>query len=354
MNQRFLLSVISLLMISGCQVNQVKQASFEPSLPQTQSVKKEPSFVYSPSGKEEFVLNKKADSLQKYGFDKFCPNTKSFACYSNRLSYDKYVGMKGYFETDKPVKTNYSGYKFYPVVFENGDTFYFVSNKKYGGKYGSSSPIISLKQYEEVQSFSAEPLIPGSPIQLVSTDVSYGSKSYKLSNGNSLSDKNLKLIREVCSKFGNKPEMADLLLNMNIKKDEVDYRFFITPKGKALRSEAELYIGFNDKDEWLRFKIKYYGDDWLFVSSYKIAGDDYRWQSPKVSFARDHSSGSVWEWSDVPASEKYIEVAKALANSAKSTIRFQGNQYYSDKQLQDDQKEGIKNILKLFQLMKNA
>lgn len=354
MNRNFLLPVLALLILSGCQVKQVKQASFEPSTPQAQPVKQDSSFVYSPAEKEEFVFNTKAESLQKYGYDNFCPNTKSFACYSNRLPYDKYVGMKGYFETDKPEKTDYSGYEFYPVVLENGDRFYFVSNKKYGGKYGSSSPIISLKQYEEVQSFKQEPLIPGSTIQLVSTDVSYGSKSYKLSNGNSLSDKNLKLIREVCSKFGNKPEMAELLLSMNIEKDEVDYRFFITPKGDILRSEAKLYIGFNDKDEWLRFKIKYYGDDWLFVSSYKIAADDYRWQSPKVSFERDHSSGDVWEWSDVAASEKYIEVAKALANAEKSTIRFQGNQYYSDKQLQEDQKKGILDILKLFRLMKNA
>lgn len=354
MKKRYLLSALSLLMIVGCQVNQVKQASFEPSSPQAQSVKQEPSFVYSPAGREEFVLNKKAESLQKYGFDNFCPDTKSFACFSNRLSYDKYVGMKGYFETEAPVKTDYSGYEFYPIVLENGDKFYFVANKKYGGKYGSSSPIIPLKQYEEVQSFSQEPLVPGSSILLVSTEVSYGSKYFKLSNGDSLSEKNLKLIREVCSKYGNKPEVAELLLSMNIEKDEVDYRFFITPKGDILRSEAKLYIGFNDKDEWLRFKIKYYGDDWLFVSSYKIAADDYRWQSPKAPFERDHSSGSVWEWSDVAASDKYIEVAKALANSAKSTIRFQGNQYYSDKQLQDDQKEGIKSILKLFQLMKNA
>lgn len=354
MKQKHLLLVPSLLIIAGCQINQVKQASFEPSSPQAKSIKQGLSFVYSPVGREEFVLNKKSESLQKYGFDNFCPDTKSFACISNRLPYDKYVGMRGYFASEHPVKTDNSGYAFYPVVLENGDKFYFVANKKYGGKYGRSSPIISLKQYEEAQAVRQEPLIPGSSILLVSAEVSYGSKYFKLSSGDSLSDQNLKLIREVCSKFGNKPEMAELLLSMNIEKDEVDYRFFITPKGDILRSGAKLYIGFNDKDMWLRFKIKYYDNDWLFVSSYKIAADDYRWQSPKVSFEREHSSGNVWEWSDEAASDQYIEVAKALANSAKSTIRFQGNKYYSDKQLQNDQKKGIKNILKLFQLMKNA
>lgn len=349
MHQNFLFLLLSLLIFWGCQTK-----SPEPSNIQLTSVPQVTSFVYSPIGKEQFVFNTKAEALQKYGYDKFCTNTKLSSCYNNKLSYAKYLGMKGYFETKKPERTDYSGYEFYPVVLENGDRFYFVSNKKYGGKYGGSSPIISFKQYQEFQSFKQKPLIPGSKIYLTSVNMSYGSKIYKLNNGTSLSDKNLKLIREICNKFGNKPEMAKLLLSMNIEKDEVEYRFFIEPKGDILRSEAKLYIGFNDKNEWLRFKIKYYGNDWLFVSSYKVAADDYRWQSPKISFERDHSSGNVWEWSDLAASSRYIKVAKALATAEKSIIRFQGNQYYSDKKLQEDQKKGILDILKLFHLMKNS
>ena len=53
MNQKIVLPVLTLLILSGCQVNQVKQASFEPSTPQPQSVKQESSFVYSPAGREE-------------------------------------------------------------------------------------------------------------------------------------------------------------------------------------------------------------------------------------------------------------------------------------------------------------
>ena len=307
-------------------------------------------FVYNPTIKEQFVFNKKAEELQNYGYDNFCKNTETFAC-SNRLSYQSYVGMKGYFDTSKPIKTDYSGYEFYPVILENGEKYYFVANKKYGGKYGDMSPIISYKQYVELQSFKPEPLIPKSQIQLTSNEMTYGTKYFTLSNGKQISEKNLKLIREVCKRFGNKPEMAKLLLNMKIDKDDVDYKFFISPTGNSLRSEAKLYIGFNDKKQWLRFKVTYYDDDWLFVSSYKVAADDYRWQSSKLKFERDNSSGSVWEWIDVAAKKKEIEVAKALANAKKATIRFQGDQYYSDKQLQDDQKISILKVLKLYSLM---
>ncbi len=102
-----------------------------------------------------------------------------------------------------------------------------------------------------------------------------------------------------------------------------------------------LYISFYQKNPILRFKVKYYDDDWLFVHSFKVAADDYRWQSPEYDFKRDNASGDVWEWIDIPATEKEIEVSKALAISENSIIRFQGNQYYSDKKLEADQKQGI-------------
>lgn len=346
---------LSLIFLIGCQTTQ--QASFEPSADQKTTnitATKAPTFVYDPKGKEEFVFHTKAESLQKYGYDKFCANTKSFSCYSNRLDYSKYLGMRGYFDTLEPAKKDYSGYEFYPVILENGEKYYFVANSKYGGKYGSSSPIISYKEHLDLKSFKPEPLIPLSPIQVVGKNINYGSKMFNLSNGKTISDGNLTLIREVSKRFGNNPEIAELLLGMNISKDEIDFRFFVSPKGDSLKSDAQLYIGFNEKDQWLRFKVKYYDNDWLFVDSYKVAADDYRWQSPKLKFERDHSSGSVWEWIDVSAKDKEIEVAKAIATSNKATIRFQGSKYYSDKVLNAEQKKSIQQIIKLFGLMKSA
>lgn len=358
-SKTFFTTVIAstLLLISGCQSTQ--QAPLTTSLPTStdaSSTKASPekrSFVYNPQGKEEFAFHVIADSLQKYGYEKFCPNTESFACY-NRLSYSKHVGTKGYFDTQKPVEKDFSGYEFYPVVLESGDKYYYVSNPKYGGKYGSSSPIISYEDHVKLNSFKSEPFSDGSSIQLVSKESNYGSMNFVLSNGERVSEDKLKLIREVAQRFGNNPEIAEMLLNMHIKKDEVDLRYFVTPKGDSLRSEAKLYIGFNDNSEWLRFKVKYYDDDWLFVNSYKVAADDYRWQSPRLDFERDHSSGSVWEWLDTSVSEKEIEVAKAISEASKATIRFQGNKYYSDKTLEQDQKEALKDVIKLFELMKGA
>lgn len=306
------------------------------------------SFIYNPDKKEQFVFHKKVKALQKYGYKYFCFEAKS--CFGHVLPYETYVGMKGYFDTKSPAKIDSSDNEFYPVVLENGKKLYFVSNKNHG-KYGSFSPIISLKLYQEIKNFKSEPLIPNSNIQVVSKNIMYNHELYILSNGKHILKNKLELIREVANRFGNNPEIAELLLDFKIKKDEVDFRFFISPIKKLSISGAKLYIGFNDKTEWLRFSVKYYGDDWLFINSYKIAADNYRWQSPKLTFERDNSGTNIWEWSDVLATAKYIEVAKALSEATKSTIRFQGEQYYSDTHLTDVQKEELKKILKLYLLM---
>lgn len=304
------------------------------------------ALAYDPAGREEFVFAEKAESLQKFGYDSFCPDTKTFAC-RNRLPYDKYVGTKGYFLSDKPTHSDVFGYEFYPVVLESGDEYFYVSRKK-DGKFGALSPIIPLSQFQELKSFTAEPLVAGSPIVLTKVEQSYGVRTYALSNGKTLNDGKLKNIRALVARFGGKALLAELLLDAEIERDEIEDRYFIQPSGSLLRPDARLYIGVNAQKTWLRFKVKYYGDDWLFVSGYKVAADSYRWQSPKLDFERDHSSGSVWEWVDVAAGAKEIEVARALSSAQQAAIRFQGNQYYDDVTLEEDQKQSIKTILAIY------
>lgn len=306
-------------------------------------------YAYNPEGKEEFVFIEKAEPLQKFGYDNFCPDTKSFAC-MKRLSYAKYVGKRGYFVSDSPQHSDSFGYDFYKVVLESDEEYFYVANKK-RGKYGTIAPIIPYAQYLELKSFNPEALFSGSSVELTAVSQDYGIRSYTLSNGKSVRDKDLKLIREVATKFGGKASLAELLLEADIEKDDVDDKYFIQPRGNILRSEAKLYIGAGEGKVWLRFKVKYYDDDWLFVDSYKVAADEYRWQSPKQKFQRDNASGSVWEWVDVSAGPKEIEIATALSSAANATIRFQGSQYYSDKKLEDDQKQAIKTILKIYKEM---
>jgi len=310
------------------------------------------ALAYDAAGREEFVFAEKSESLQKFGYDHFCPDTKTFAC-RIRLPYEKYVGTKGYFVSSTPTHSDVFGYEFYPVVLESGEEYFYVSRKK-DGKYGSMSPIISLAEHQELKSFTPEPLVAGSSLMVNKVKQSYGVRTFTLSNGKTVSDAKLKNIRALVARFGGKSSLGELLLDADIERDEIEDRYFIQPTGSLLRSDVRIYIGANAQKTWLRFKVKYYGDDWLFVSSYIAAADDYRWQSPKMKFERDHSSGSVWEWVDISAGAKEVEVAKALSSAQKATIRFQGSQYYDDVTLEEDQKQSIKTILGIYKEMGGA
>lgn len=121
----------------------------------------------------------------------------------------------------------------------------------------------------------------------------------------------------------------------------------------SISSEIVLYIGLDDESHWLRCKVRYYGSDWLFVRSWKVAADDYRWESPAHKFQRDHASGSVWEWVDFSPTDSDLSMIKRLANAEKSTIRFKGKQYYRDEVIGYFQKADLNNMLALHELMQD-
>jgi hypothetical protein len=84
-----------------------------------------------------------------------------------------------------------------------------------------------------------------------------------------------------------------------------------------------------------------------------LVADDYRLESENAGFQRDHSSGTIWEWMDVSATDgKYYEALSAIANADEATIRFSGRQYYSDFDIPEKQQRLTKDILILFQDMK--
>lgn len=199
------------------------------------------------------------------------------------------------------------------------------------------------------------PIVPGCSIGVIyenpndPENLAYA-PSYKLTNGDGIKHEDLLLIRELCELHDNDPKLAELLVRCDIAKDDIDRYYFIFPKDYGL-STFSPYISLKSYGQGLRVRIQYTGDDWLFVQSYKVAADDYRWQSPESDFERDHSAGTVWEWLDVPATQGKIEIAKRLANSEKSVIRFQGSQYNFDRTLTKAHKQSINTILSVFNLL---
>ncbi len=328
---------------SGCQTIGIPSNPYQNEV-QAQRVK------YEPLGKVQFIFNTKTPGLQRYGYNDFCPRLNE-GCISSRIDYKTYVGMKGYFNSDDPVnKTIFDST--YDVVLENGEKFYFTVSKSSKDRFSNAvSPIMRLTDFNEIKYFKPVPLVPGSNVILISLENGYFGKKYKLSTGHSITDGKLEVLRGITKELGGKHEIAEILLGMTIDRDEIEDRYFIHSTGGHSKSGAKLYIGLKDGLAWLRFKVKYYDDDWLFVNSFKVAADKYRWESHRVGFKRDHADGNVWEWHDYSVDAELLGVVKKLAYSKSSTIRFNGSKYYSDKVLSSEQKSALTSMLQLYSVI---
>lgn len=308
---------------------------------------------YQPGNKEQFVMINFDTLGEQKHYRSLCKKDDMIGCI-NPMPYEKYKEMRGYFESSEPYKTNKVGnftYQYFNVVMENGDKLIFITNDEFG-KYGTAAEMMPLDEYQSIQSFIPEPLFPGSDIQIVKKENVYGIRTLELSNGQNVRQEMYELIKSFVSKVGGDHQMIELLVGNHIDYDHMDDVYKIKRIGSDLEKNIGLRISVANGVPSLWVRAMYYGDDWLFADSFKLAADDYRYQSPDYEFSRDNSSGDVWEWITFNAGPEQIEYMKALSEAQLSTIRFQGNQYYSDLTLDDDDKKHINDFLNLFDLMK--
>lgn len=144
-----------------------------------------------------------------------------------------------------------------------------------------------------------------------------------------------------------KAALAKLDKNLKKSTDEIREITWISHKGEPLLSnKMALYFGTEKGSAStypLRLKFQYYGDDWLFVQSVIVKADDKAFDLGNLDFERDNSSGTVWEWSDEPLSNR--KMLDAVLAAKKVIVRFNGRQYYHDFVLPETQKQAMKDIL---------
>jgi len=106
-----------------------------------------------------------------------------------------------------------------------------------------------------------------------------------------------------------------------------------------------IYIGKKETGApWLRWRVTYAAESWLFVRSFLIKYDGLRYEKEDPEFKRDNNGEGIWEWFDDSPSESEIEMLKEVANSKNATIRFNGDQHYNDRQITASQKQAILNV----------
>jgi hypothetical protein len=146
------------------------------------------------------------------------------------------------------------------------------------------------------------------------------------------------------------------LAKMTVKSDTVKDIKFYSPISSPKYSNANgfyVYIGQSGGSEpYLRFRIQYYGEDWLFIDSFffNVDGETYEISTSYGEMERDNDSG-VWEWYDVSPTSENIEMLQKIMNSKKTVMRMEGTQYYKDKTITEAQKSAIRDTFVVFQGM---
>lgn len=151
--------------------------------------------------------------------------------------------------------------------------------------------------------------------------------------------------------------MAQATRNLSKSTDEMkEIDWFYdksTPRTNKTRN-VRAYIGQKGSNIWLRFKMSYNADDWLFVESvdFKVDGEDFSLNYGLFEdWERDNSGYGIWEWKDVNMDGKTWDLISKIADSEKTMMRYNGLQYFSDREVSAQEKQALKNIILAYEAM---
>lgn len=155
-------------------------------------------------------------------------------------------------------------------------------------------------------------------------------------------------------------ELASALSNMRKKVDEIQgitfYRHKSAPQYLNTRSIVEPYIGVDNSSgqAFLRLKISYVADDWLFIEKYIVSMDGATQEIPvdRFEMKRDNAGGEIWEWIDKPANDVRTKILlQRIASSNKVVIRYEGRDYRRDRTIPASEKQMIKDVLAAYEAL---
>jgi len=145
---------------------------------------------------------------------------------------------------------------------------------------------------------------------------------------------------------------------LRVVKDEFkpDYEFYYPVNAPKYTNVNWIYpyLGRTDDQVWMRFKIQYKADSWLFINKVSALVENANDEKEVIElysgtgFERDNSGGEIWEYIDLEVNDLlYLKLLKL--NSAKSVkIRYDGSQYYNDRNLTANEKRALSDIIEIY------
>ncbi len=155
-------------------------------------------------------------------------------------------------------------------------------------------------------------------------------------------------------KIDEQKRISSATSRMRTKYDEIEGVTWYSDKSSPKFANANsFHIYFGKKkgeSPWLRLKVQYSADDWLFIRAFTLVVDGRKFEKSPAKFERDHD-GEIWEWYDEGLSSSDLEMIKAIITSKKSTIRFAGDKYYNDRTISTAEKKALQSVLDAYSVL---
>lgn len=120
-------------------------------------------------------------------------------------------------------------------------------------------------------------------------------------------------------------------------------------------NKTSIYIGQSDNTVWLRLKMSYGGDDWIFFEHAYLSYDGKTIEIPFNEYQekKTDNTDTVWEWIDVSVSPDILTHLRALCNAKTVKMRLSGK-YTQTRTLTQQEIKGIKDVLLAYDVLENG
>lgn len=122
-------------------------------------------------------------------------------------------------------------------------------------------------------------------------------------------------------------------------------------------NHVSVYMGKSERSVWLRLKMSYEGDNWIFFDKAYLSYDGHTKQILFNEYQDKKSDngygGQVWEWIDVSVDDDILYFLRQLVNGKSVKMQLSGK-YGKTHTLSANEIKGIKDVLLAYDVLKES
>lgn len=117
-------------------------------------------------------------------------------------------------------------------------------------------------------------------------------------------------------------------------------------------NHTSLYIGEKEGQVWLRLKMSYYGDSWIFFDYAYLSydGKTHQIEFDKYRDKKTENDSSTWEWIDVNVDDLTLKFLKDMINGKVLKMRLSGK-YTNTRNLSPTEVKAMKDVLLAYDVL---